>query len=245
MNSMFVAIQDVLKFAAFINVFPLFVVTSTFVSVPSFLQFSRCLASDLFGILDNFFRRLVNTGLVKLPGGFVKKFNSVMHVLHPLLKFFIAAAVFRVPVAKFLHSFSKFAFEPFCLIATPRLGVLLDFPPHGHDVSLKLFLLSGKTLAMLPFFVGRVTVVVFPILAFPFSVGSVAFVSFSILVTPLVSSAFFFTVALAFTFLDAFLIAISAIFSTAFFILILDTRSLSIGSFLSDRSQNDATSHEG
>jgi hypothetical protein len=163
---------------------------------------------------------------------FSKKFYCVMNMLHPLVDFFILAAVIGVPVPKFLHLFSKFTFESFYLIATTRLGVLLNFSPHADDVSLKLFVLFGKAFAVFPIFFTAVSFVAFSVIAFPFTIGSIAIVTFTIPVTTLVTATFFLTIAIAFSFFITLPVAVSTSFSTAFFIPILVTRSLSIRFFI-------------
>jgi hypothetical protein len=160
-----------------------------------------------------------------------------MNMLHPLVDFFIPAAVIGVPVPKFLHLFSKFTFESFYLIATTRLGVLLNFSPHADDVSLKLFVLFGKAFAVFPIFF---TAVAFSVIAFPFTIGSIAIVPFTTLVTSAfivtiaIAFSFFLTIAIAWSFIVTLPVAVSTFFSTAFFILVPVTRTLSIALFISN-----------
>jgi uncharacterized membrane protein len=70
-----------------VTVLPVTVLVSLFIFiVPSFLKLAG-LTSNFFGVLNNFLSSVMNTGFMKMPCRFTKKFNGVMNVLQPLVYF--------------------------------------------------------------------------------------------------------------------------------------------------------------
>jgi hypothetical protein len=96
MNAVLVGFEYAFQFMTFVitaffvlpvTVLPVTVLVSLFIFiVPSFLKLAG-LTSNFFGVLNNFLSSVMNTGFMKMPCRFTKKFNGVMNVLQPLVYF--------------------------------------------------------------------------------------------------------------------------------------------------------------
>jgi len=93
MNAVLVGFEYAFQLMTFVLttffVFPVTVLefpVSVISFVSSFLKLAG-LSSNFFGVLYNFLSSVMNTGFMKMPCRFTKKFNGVMNVLQSLVHF--------------------------------------------------------------------------------------------------------------------------------------------------------------